>query len=317
MREKQNSWNIYPSDQLFTAKWEPDTLPAKAIILIIHGISEHSGRYALFARELTEAGYIVYAYDQRGHGKTAEKQGLEGFAGQDGWNHMVHDVYDSVALIKKENPGLPLFIFGHSMGSFILQHYMHLYGDEQGVQGVILSGPGGDTTFMLYFGRFLCRMMALVKGKLYKSKFIHELTFKNFNARCAETRTEFDWLTTNPLVVDEYIQDIHCGGTCTLNFYHDFFAGILQVQKKSNIRKIPKDIPILILSGQMDPVGHYGEIITALRLRYQQAGIRDVTVKQYENCRHELHNETDRSQVLQDIIQWLSSKIGKNNIAHR
>lgn len=104
MREKQNSWNIYPSDQLFTAKWEPDTLPAKAIILIIHGISEHSGRYALFARELTEAGYIVYAYDQRGHGKTAEKQGLEGFAGQDGWNHMVHDVYDSVALIKKKIP---------------------------------------------------------------------------------------------------------------------------------------------------------------------------------------------------------------------
>ncbi|RJE47955.1 MULTISPECIES: alpha/beta hydrolase [unclassified Dehalobacter] len=312
MREKRSYWNIHPSEQIFMTQWQPDTLPAKAIILMIHGISEHSGRYAPFARELTDAGYMVYAYDQRGHGKTAEKQGFDISAGHDGWNLMVRDVYDLVALIKRDNPRLPLFIFGHSMGSFILRHYMHLYGNKQGIQGVILSGPGGDTTFRLYYGLFLCGTMALIKGKSYQSKWIQELTFKNFNARCPENRTAYDWLTTDPAAVDQYIQDSYCGGICTLAFYRDFFGGILEVQKQSNVRKMPKEVPVLILSGQMDPVGHYGKISIALHHGYQKAGIRDVTLKQYEKSRHELHNETNRDQVLLDIIQWMDAKTEHN-----
>lgn len=294
---------------IFTRKWKPEASPVRGIFLIIHGISEHSGRYEYFAEALTDAGYIVYAHDQRGHGRTSENQETQGYAGEDGWNLLVLDVYELIEVIKKENPDLPLFILGHSMGSFILRHYMHQYSDIQGVRGFILSGTGGSSTIMLALARFLCTIIIKKNGKMVKSKFIQGLTFKNYNARCVENRTEFDWLSRDNKVVDKYIEDDFCGEICTVSFYNDFFGGIMEVQKQANITRIPKTTPIHIFSGQMDPVGQYGKMVTSLVQSYKAVGIQDITLKLYESGRHEMLNEVNQNEVIQDIIRWMNSKV--------
>ncbi len=290
---------------IFTRKWEPEASPIRGIVLIIHGISEHSGRYEYFAEALTDAGYIVYAHDQRGHGRTSENQETQGYAGEDGWNLLVGDVYELIEVIKKENSDLPLVILGHSMGSFILRQYMHQYRDIQGVKGFILSGTGGSSTIILSLARLLCALIIKKNGRRYKSKFIQELTFKDFNAKCTEKRTGFDWLSRDTKVVDKYIEDDHCGQVCTVSFYNDFFGGIMEVQKQANINKIPKTLPILIFSGQIDPVGQYGKKATSLVQSYKTVGIQDITLKVYENGRHEMLNEVNRNEVIEDIIRWM------------
>ncbi len=291
---------------IFTRRWEPEASPIKGIVLVIHGISEHSGRYESFAEPLTDAGYIIYAHDQRGHGKTSENQETQGYAGEDGWDLLVGDIYELIEVIKKENPALPLFILGHSMGSFILRQYMYQYGDLQGVKGFILSGTGGSSTIMLSLARLLCALIIKKNGRRYKSKFIQGLTFKDFNAKCTEKRTGFDWLSRDIKEVDKYIEDDHCGQVCSVSFYNDFFEGIMEVQKQANINKIPKNIPILIFSGQMDPVGQYGKVIPSLIQKYKASGIQDITYKLYESGRHEMLNEVNRNEVIQDIIIWLA-----------
>ena len=297
------------SMSIFTRKWEPEASPIRGIVLIIHGISEHSGRYESFAEALTDGGYIVYVHDQRGHGMTSENQEAQGYAGEDGWNLLVRDVYELIEVIKKENPTLPLFILGHSMGSFILRQYMHQYRDLQGVKGFILSGTGGSSTIMLSLARFLCTLIIKKNGGLYKSKFIQGLTFKDYNVKCTEKRTKYDWLSRDTEVVDKYIVDNLCGQICTVSFYNDFFRGIMEVQKQANITRIPKTIPILIFSGQMDPVGQYGKMISSLIQRYKAVGIQDITYKLYESSRHEMLNEINRNEVIQDIIRWINSKL--------
>lgn len=309
--EKKSDFFMLPNSGFrpFIRRWEPRETQLKGNILIIHGVSEHSGRYAPFAEALNQAGYAVYAYDQRGHGQSIAKPEDEGYAGKDGWNHLVSDVFDMVSDIKMEASDLPVYIFGHSMGSFILQGYMHKYQDKQGIAGFILSGPTGAATSRLVFGRLLSHLLTVINSKYTKSKLLQDLIYKDFNARCTESRTEYDWLTRDRASVDRYIQDEHCGNPCTAGFYHEFFGGIMAFQKQSNIEKIPKNIPVLIFSGRMDPVGQYGKVAESIQQRYRSAGIKDVTLHLYEDGRHEMLNELNREEVVTDIVQWLDSKI--------
>lgn len=293
---------------LFTRRWEPEASAIRGVILIIHGISEHSGRYEAVAEALTDSGYMVYAHDQRGHGQTSLGMEKLGYAGKDGWNLLVRDVFELIEVIKKENPGSPVFILGHSMGSFILRSYMHRYGNLQGIKGYILSGTGGSTTSKLYAARFLCSIIIKKNGERYKSKLIQQLTFNGYNARCPEKRTEYDWLSRDAEVVDKYIQDDLCGQICSASFYKEFFRGIIEVQQDGAIEKIPKDIPVLMLSGHMDPVGQYGKIIELLLDKFKAVGIKDITYKLYPGGRHEMLNEVNRDEVIQDIIDWLDLK---------
>ena len=310
MKETYFSFSASSGVEVFTYRWEPEEAASvKGAVLIIHGISEHAGRYRDFAQALTEAGFLVYAPDLPGHGKTSQNQETFGHAGDNGWNALVHNVYELTERINGENADLPLFIMGHSMGSFILRSYMYEYGDSQRVQGFILSGTGGSPWVMLTFGRLLCTLMMKVKGKMHKSPFIQGLTFKDFNAKCRENLTCYDWLTRDTQIVDSYIKDELCGQVCTVSFYRDFFQGILDVQQQANISRIPKHVPVLIFSGQMDPVGGYGKTVLSLVQRYQAAGIQDVTWKLYENGRHEMLNEVNRNEVMQDIIRWIDLKV--------
>lgn len=250
----------------------------------------------------------MYANDHRGHGNTADTEEELGHAGKGGWDRMVDDVFQLTGLIIEENPGLPVFILGHSMGSFILRQYMYEHRNLAEVKGFMLSATGGSSFLMLKIALFLCNRIIRKHGIKEKNKFIHELTFKNFDARCEEKRTLFDWLSRDKAQVDKYINDPLCGQICTVGFYYDFFNGILEIQKLSNVKKLPKNIPVYIFSGEMDPVGQYGKKVTSLYRQYKSIGIIDVTCKLYEGGRHEMLNETNRHEVESDILLWLNIK---------
>jgi alpha-beta hydrolase superfamily lysophospholipase len=294
-------------DKLFLYKWSPkESNKRMGIVQIAHGMAEWAGRYSEFAEKLTSAGYLVYANDHRGHGKTAEDTDSIGFLGRDGFNGMVKDLKAVDEVIRKENPELPVFLFGHSMGSFLAQNYISQYGNI--LKGVILSGSNGKQNLALNLGIIIARLQVLMLGEKAKSKLLNKISFGTYNRHFKPNRTSFDWLSRDAKEVDKYIADPYCGGIFTTSFYYDFFKGLNKLYDSDKIHSIPKALPVLIISGNMDPVGEMGKGVTRLAQLYRQHGLTDVTLKLYENARHELLNEINKDQVINDILDWLNKK---------
>ena len=293
--------------EIFCYRWAPDSKPVAAV-QISHGMAEHAARYAEFAERLTQAGFVVYANDHRGHGKTAgslEKAGH--FADKNGWKLTVQNLKDLNDLIRKEQGDIPCFMLGHSMGSFLARNYMHLHGDT--LKGVILSGSGGTPGVVLAGGRMAAKM-AMVTGKRKKpSPTLDKMSFGSFNSKFAPNRTAFDWLSRDNEHVDRYINDPFCGFICTGTFFHEVLGGIKAIQKKSNIARIPKTLPIFIVAGANDPVGNNTRALSQLIDTYTKAGIKNVEHKFYTDARHEILNEINREEVYADIVNWLKKQM--------
>jgi alpha-beta hydrolase superfamily lysophospholipase len=279
--------------KVFVRKWVPPPgVQPRAVVQIAHGAAEHSLRYERPAKLLNRAGYVVYANDHRGHWKTAVTVEKAGFAGEDGWNGVVKDVKQLTDIIKKENPGLPIFLFGHSMGSLISQHYIQQWGS--GLNGVVLCGSSGGRTDL-----------DSVISKL-------EAKPREEHQRPAGPRTlqQFDWLTRNKAEVQKYIDDQWCGFTFTRGFVLDMFRAMREGWKPENETRIAKELPVYIISGDQDPAA--GEKTTSIRAlveRYQALGIRDVTLRIYPGAHHELLNETNRDEVQGDLLAWLNKHL--------
>jgi len=279
--------------KIFVRKWVPAPgVQPKAVVQIAHGGAEHSLRYERPAKFLNRAGYIVYANDHRGHWKTAITVEKAGFAGEDGWNGIVRDAKQLTDIIKKENPGLPVFLFGHSMGSLISQHYIQQWGS--GLKGVVLCGSSGVRTDL-----------DLVISKL-------EAKPREEHQRPAGPRTlqQFDWLTRDKAEVQKYIDDPWCGFTFTRGFVLDMLRAMREGWKPENEARIPKELPIYVISGDQDPAG--GDNATSVKMladRYQALGIQHVTLKIYPGAHHELLNETNRDEVQSDILTWLNEHL--------
>ncbi len=280
----------------------------RAVVQIAHGMAEHGKRYGDFAQALVNNGYMVYANDHRGHGKTAgtiEKLGY--FADKNGWDLVVKDVYLLTQTIKSKHPDLPVFLFGHSMGSFLARDYISLFGKE--IKGVILSGTSGDPGFLANIGTWLTKLECFLKGKKAKSPLMNKLSFGSLNNAFKPVRTDFDWLSQDNEEVDKYINDPFCGTVFTSGFFNDLLQGIKNIHKPDIIQAIEKDLPIYIFSGEKDPVGKNTKGVLEVVKEYQKAGIKDVTHKFYMNGRHEMLNELDREKVIKDVIQWLDDHI--------
>jgi alpha-beta hydrolase superfamily lysophospholipase len=291
---------------IFVYKWAPDTGTVKGSIQIAHGMAEHASRYERFATALTNAGYVVYANDHRGHGKTAgtlEKAGIYG--DKDGFQLVVGNMHQLTGIIKKENPGSPIFLFGHSMGSFLTQGYLSVYGSE--LTGCILSGSAGNGGALVSVGHFIATIISMIGGRNQKSKFLDMMSFGAFNNAFKPNRTAFDWLSRDNAEVDKYINDPWCGFICTAGFFADLTAGLLWIHKSQTIKQIPVNLPIYFVSGSKDPVSAETKTIQELIKEYKNAGIKDVTFKFYENARHEILNETNKEEVTTDILNWISS----------
>lgn len=289
--------------KIFTYKWAPDAGKPKAVVQVAHGAAEHALRYERFAKFLNQAGYVVYADDHRGHWKTAGDLSKAGNAGVDGWNGMIKDEQQLSDLIKKENPGLPLFFFGHSMGSFIAQRYIQHWGNQ--LKGVILSGTTG---LAIIPPQAIPMMEQAAAGELRDQVPTGPGLFAALNAPFEPAKTPFDWLSRDEAEVQKYIQDPWCGFAFTNGMTLDMARGMLDMINPENQKLVPKNLPILLVSGEMDPVGAYNGV-QALGDRYKEVGVKDVQVILYPQGRHEMLNEINRDEVQRDIVKWLDEHV--------
>ena len=274
-------------------RWLPEG-ELKAIVQIAHGASEHSARYDRFARFLAEHGYAVYADDHRGHGLTARVTGV-GKAGPGGWNAMVDDLRELADLARAEIADVPLVLFGHSMGSFLAQLFIQRYGSE--IDGVVLSGSSGGLAAVADTVTLLETMPPDDPAPI----------FGPLNAPFEPARTPFDWLSRDEAEVDKYVADPMCGDDhpLTIGFVVDMMRGGAEAWTPENEKRVPKDLPILLITGEADPVSEGGKTVRELEARYRTNGVADVTGLYYPDGRHELLNETNRDDVQRDVLGWL------------
>ncbi|MFS1512653.1 alpha/beta fold hydrolase [Chengkuizengella sp. SCS-71B] len=302
--------SLQSNDSFFHVKcWIPETEP-KAVVQISHGMAEHIERYDRFANTLVNEGYAVLGNDHRGHGKTAvNKEDLGFFAEKDGWKLVVEDMHTLNLMIKDKYPDLPVFIFGHSMGSFLTRRYIQLYG--KGLDGVILSGSGGDGGLLGKLGVHIVKYEVKRKGTRGRSPRMNKLIFGRFNKSFHPNRTEFDWISRDENEVDKYVEDPFTGGVCTASFYYDMLFGVQELHRMENIQQTPKNLPIYFISGDKDPLGNFGKDIKKVVSLYQNSGVKDISYKIYKDARHELLSELNFDEVTHDIIFWFQERLNK------
>lgn len=287
--------------KIHAVKWIPEGTPI-CIFQIVHGMAEYAARYEEFATYLADKGFLVVAEDHLGHGQSSSKEDLGFFCKNDAKTVVVRDVHRLKKMVQEEYPGIPYIILGHSMGSFILRNYLCRYGS--GIQGAIIMGTGSQPEPMILFGKAMTSCLAAFRGPKYISKFVDRLAFSANNKRIERPRTALDWLSRNDENVDAYIKDELCGFTFTVNGFHTLFSLVEGAQKKKDLTNMPKDLPILLLSGSEDPVGNYGKGVAQVYNAFSDLGMQNVKLKIYPGDRHEILNETDRRTIFEHIYEW-------------
>jgi len=286
-------------------EWLPDNPDKlKGIVQIAHGMAEHGARYADLAGFLVMHHYAVFAMDHRGHGKTAGKLENVGFiAKKDGWKKLVVDFRNLSLYIKEKYPDKPLYLFGHSMGSFVVRNMIIEPGLK--IHGSILSGTGGDPGLLGQIGVSLTHTLLWFFPANSASPFMDKLSFGAFNKAFKPNRTKFDWLSRDNDQVDKYVSDPFCGTIFSLKFFNDLLKGLLYISKQASINKVSEDLPILLFSGDKDPVGNNGGGVVEVYNKYKKAGIKNLTMKLFPEGRHEMLNEINRHEVYQFVLDWL------------
>lgn len=281
-----------------------DTVP-RAVIQICHGMKEYVRRYELFAQEMCARGYAVCGHDHLGHGETAKTEDDLGFvAEKKGADLLVEDLYTVTGKIRADFEGVPVILLGHSMGSFVGRALVAKY--PNAVDGFIISGTGGPES-PTALGKLVASMVALFRGKRYRSKLLHGMAMGGYTKRMGEDAPRSAWLTRDEEIVRKYDNDPFCKTIFTVRGFYDLFDLLGGVSKKSWAKKLRRDLPVLMISGDADPVGNYGKGVKVVYDRLCAASLTDVTLKLYGDARHELLNETNRDEVIADILEWLSA----------
>lgn len=284
---------------IHTYCWVPKVI--RGVLQIAHGMAETATRYNGFAKVLNEHGYAVYANDHRGHGKSSPSlDALGNLADANGFDLLVDDMHILNTTIQQEH-AVPLFLLGHSMGSFAAQLYVLQFPET--IDGLILSGSNGKQGPMLHLGKLVAKAEKALKGRKAKSPLLTNLTFGMYNKAFTPNRTGFDWLNRDESEVDAYIANPYCATTFPVGFYEDFFQGLIQLEK-TDFTKVHYDFSTLIIAGDKDPVGSN---IKELIERIKKMGKTDV--KLYPDARHEILLETNRDEVYKDVIGWLNLQL--------
>ena len=304
---------------IYLRRWGAGS-PPRAVLHIVHGMAEHSNRYARLARRLGAEGIEVWAADQRGHGETAAakndpgKGGLLGHcADGDGFARVTADIDIINRLIQKERPEVPLFLLGHSWGSFIAQSYIEnydgklsVYGDTVNLAGCILSGSRGPSKEVkVALGAPVMAFLALILGERRGSKLARAMADGSYNKFFRPNRTGVDWLSRDEKEVDAYTADPLCGMLCSVGFYRDMARALKRIHRNEEMVKIRKTLPIYMFSGSADPVGDMSESFAALAVAYRHLEIKDLETVLYPDARHEPLNETNRDEVQESLLSWL------------
>ena len=291
--------------QLHVVMWIPEG-KVRAVLQISHGMVEYVDRYEEFAAYANQAGIVVVGNDHLGHGDTVRSEKEYGYFCK---SHMsatvVADLHRVTIATKKRYPGVPYYIMGHSMGSFIARNYLCRYGS--GIQGMIIMGTGNLSKSLLGTSKFVAAVNGFFCGDKSVGKTINKLAFGAYNKAIENPKTNVDWLTKDEDIVEKYILDEKCGFTFTVNGFKCMFELILRAQNEKNFASIPRKIPVFFISGEEDPVGGYGEGVIEAKNALVKAGLENVSMKLYPNDRHEIINETDKEVVYNDIYEWLES----------
>ena len=285
----------------------PDGEP-RAIVQIMHGIAEYIERYDDFMTFLAGNGFIVVGDDHLGHGKSIEKEEQKGFfAEENGWEYAVCDEEILRLAMKSNYPQLPIIVFGHSMGSFLARTHLIKY--PGGFDAAVISGTGNQGKALVTGGLTMGNMVVGLKGPHHYSDFLNNLAFGSYNKIYENAKTTHDWLSRDEEVVAKYIADPLCGFIPSCSLFRDMMVGVNFITNVKNQEAMKKDVPVLFMSGSMDPVGECGKGVKIAFDNFKKVGMQDVTLKLYEGGRHEMLNEINKDEVYADVLEWINSKI--------
>ena len=286
----------------------------KGLFHVVHGMTEYIGRYDGFMRKAAERGYVCFGYDHLGHGNTALEGELGFIAHRDGWEYLVKDVAVFERAMKEAyGEDLPLFLLGHSMGSFIVRLSVTLNADPL-PEKLIVMGTGGPNP-VGGLGVGIAKTIRAFRGEKHVSPFLENLAFGAYNKPFEPKRTNYDWLSANPENVDAYIADPLCGFMFTVGGYSTLLDLTAECVTPACAAKVPKELPLLLVAGDGDPVGDMGKGVQAAAQLYRDAGVDSVECKLYEGMRHEIHNEIGHEGVYDDVASWIESKIANKKEA--
>lgn len=275
--------------RLSGVRWEAASEPVGAV-LIVHGMGEHIGRYEETAEALVDDGYVVFGYDQRGHGRSRLSDRELGDLGPDGWPSLVADIGRVVDVVRAELPDLPLIMFAHGMGSFAVQQFL-LDGGSAKIDAVVLSGS------------------AALDGLESAANLEQDIDLVKFNAPFAPARTDFDWLTRDEAAVDAYVADPLCGFGLDKESGRAMFIGARRMADAVAVSTVKSDLPILIAIGGRDPVNGGAGLADLLAAHYRAGGLEDVNVRVFADARHEIFNETNRTEIRDEILDWMANAV--------
>ena len=274
----------------------------RAVLQLSHGMAEYSARYARFIKALAEAGFAVFFSDHVGHGKSVSDKSMLGFFGaENGEQHWVDDLKTVADLAKEAYPDLPFFLFGHGMGSLIARNYTAQYPEL--FDGVVYSGTSGKNP-AVGFGIALSTVLTKLHGPTYTSKLLDRMAFGAYNQKMPK-QTPCDWVSRDAEEVRKFMEDDYCGYMYTVSGLKALFKTVKAVSSKAWYAAMPKELPIFLLSGDMDPIGDYGKGVTEVYRTLQSTAHTKVSMKLYPQARHEILNEINRDEVTADILAFL------------
>lgn len=274
-----------------------------AILQISHGMQEFIDRYENFAKYLCDRGFLVTGNDHLGHGGSVNSEDDWGyFAEKNGNQALIDDLYEVTKITKQLYPDKPYFLLGHSMGSFYARQYLCEHGNE--LNGAIIMGTGHQSLNTLNAGITACRMFAMGRGWRHRSRAVNAMAFGSYNKKFEPARTRVDWLTRDEKIVDWYLNEPRCTFMFTLNGYYNMFVGLIRLHDKELLNKVPKQLPILFVSGEEDPVGDFGKGVIDAANSLMDVGCTRVGIHLYPEDRHEILNELNREKVYEDLYNW-------------
>ena len=276
----------------------------KAVISIVHGMAEHTDRYIPIAEYLAENGIAVYMHDHAGHGKSVKNSDDLGYFGpSEGYEKIVDDVNKVIEFAKNDFPGVPVIIWGHSMGSFVTRRFISKYPDV--ADAAIICGTSGANP-AAGAGILIAKLVAALLGKKHRSNILDKMAFGTYNKKFTGD-TGFEWLSVNKENIDTYVADNLCGYKFTAYGFKDLFSLLVCVSSKEWYSSVPEELPIFLIAGDMDPVGNYGKGVKEVYEKLLSSNHKKTSIKLYEGLRHEIHNENCRELILRDIINFIDN----------